>query len=78
MFNDILPSLGITVKFVDVHDPKAFSAAVDDKTRAFFCETVSNPSLVVADLEAISHEVSRARSIPRLPATSAGSEQRGG
>jgi len=55
-FNDILPKLGITVKFVDVNDPKAFAQAADDKTRAFFCETVSNPALDVADLEAISTE----------------------
>ena len=35
-FNDILPALGITVKFVDSNDPQAFADAVDDKTRAFF------------------------------------------
>lgn len=52
-FADILPALGITVKFVDSTDPENFRRAVDDKTRAFFCETVSNPALEVADLEAI-------------------------
>ena len=51
-FNDILPALGIKVKFVDSNDPQNFAAAIDDKTRAFFCETVSNPALEVADLEA--------------------------
>ena len=55
-FNDILPRLGIEVRFVDSQDPSAFSAAADDKTRAFFTETVSNPALEVADLEAISAE----------------------
>merc|ERR1712110_1384284 len=45
--------MGIEVRFVDVHDPEAFVKASDEKTRAFFCETVSNPSLVVADLEKI-------------------------
>mmetsp|Transcript_17838 Transcript_17838/g.46719 ORF Transcript_17838/g.46719 Transcript_17838/m.46719 type:complete len:469 (+) Transcript_17838:118-1524(+) len=55
-FNDILPKMGIEVRFVDVHDPEAFAKAADDKTRAFFCETVSNPSLVVADLDKISAE----------------------
>ena len=53
-FNDILPSLGIEVRFVDVNDPAAFAKAADGKTRAFFCETVANPSLDVADLDAIS------------------------
>ena len=52
-FNDILPALGIEVRLVDSNDPAAFEAAADDKTRAFFCETVSNPACEVADLEAI-------------------------
>ena len=53
-FNDILPTFGITVKFVDAEDPENFRKAVDDKTRAFFCETVSNPALEIVDLEAVS------------------------
>lgn len=53
-FHDILPALGITVKLVDSNDPENFRAAIDEKTRALFCETVSNPALEVADLEAIS------------------------
>ena len=32
-FNDILPTLGITVRFVDMNDPENIRAAVDDKTR---------------------------------------------
>jgi O-acetylhomoserine (thiol)-lyase len=52
-FNDILPQLGIEVRFVDSNDPSAFVAAADDHTRAFFCETVSNPALEVTDLEAV-------------------------
>lgn len=52
-FNDILPTLGITVKFVDSNDPKNFARAIDGKTRALFCETVSNPALEITDLEAV-------------------------
>ena len=52
-FNDLLPALGITVKFVDSTDPENFRAAIDDKTRAVFCESVSNPALEIADLEGI-------------------------
>lgn len=52
-FNDILPALGITVKLVDSNDPENFRKAADEKTRAFFCESVSNPALEIADLEAI-------------------------
>ncbi|MEM0896345.1 MAG: aminotransferase class I/II-fold pyridoxal phosphate-dependent enzyme [Verrucomicrobiota bacterium] len=54
-FNDILPALGIEVRFVDSQDSQNFANAADDKTRAFFCETVSNPALEVADLEAIAN-----------------------
>ena len=54
MFKDILPALGIEVRLVDSNDPANFTAAADDKTRAFFCETVSNPALEISDLEAIS------------------------
>jgi O-acetylhomoserine (thiol)-lyase len=52
-FNDILPRLGITVKFVDSNQPENFARAIDDRTRALFCETVSNPALEVTDLEAV-------------------------
>lgn len=53
MFNDILPRLGITVKLVDSNDPTNFARAIDDRTRALFCESVSNPALEVTDLEAV-------------------------
>lgn len=52
-FKDILPQLGIDVSFVDSNDPNNFAAAINDKTRAIFCETVSNPALEIADIEAI-------------------------
>ena len=53
MFNDILPTFGITVRFVDETDPQNFVKAADDKTRAFFCETVSNPACVVVELDKV-------------------------
>ena len=52
-FNDILPQFGITARFVDPTDPNNFAAAINEKTKAVYCETVSNPGLEVADLEAI-------------------------
>lgn len=64
-FNDILPTLGITVKFVDSNDPENFAKAIDSKTRALFCETVSNPALEVADLEAIA-KIAHAHGIPLI------------
>ncbi len=52
-FNDILPKLGIKVHFVDPRDPENFARAITPKTKALFCETVSNPGLDVADIESI-------------------------
>jgi O-acetylhomoserine (thiol)-lyase len=65
MFHDILPALGITVKFVDSNNPDDFARAVDDRTRAFFCESVSNPALEVTDLEVVSG-LARAAGVPLI------------
>jgi O-acetylhomoserine (thiol)-lyase len=59
MFKDILPQFGIKVNFVDPLNPENFRAAITDKTKLVFCETVSNPGLEVSDLDeiaAIAHE----------------------
>ena len=48
-----LPRLGITTRFVDVRDPARLRAAIDDRTRAVYVETIGNPALDVADLPAL-------------------------
>lgn len=53
-FNNILPQLGIKVHFVDPSDPQNFAAAITEKTKALYTETIGNPSLDVSDIEAIS------------------------
>lgn len=53
MFDAILPQLGLTVKMVDPKNPDNFKAAVSDKTKAIFVETIGNPVLEVTDLEAV-------------------------
>jgi O-acetylhomoserine (thiol)-lyase len=53
MLDAILPQLGITGTFVDPKDPENFQRAITDKTRALFIETIGNPLLDVADIEAI-------------------------
>ena len=65
MFNDILPKMGIDVSLVDSTDPAHFEAAIIDITRALFCETVSNPALEVADLEAIA-AIAHAHGLPLI------------
>ena len=64
-FNDLLPALGITVRFVDSNDPASYAAAIDDKTRALFCESVSNPALEITDLAAVA-KVGRAHGVPLI------------
>jgi O-acetylhomoserine (thiol)-lyase len=53
MFNDILPQFGIKTKFVDVNDIDAFRKAINSNTKAVYIETIGNPVLDVADIEAI-------------------------
>jgi OAH/OAS sulfhydrylase len=42
--------LGIEVRFVDGDDPADFAAAIDDKTKAVYVETIGNPRFNVPDL----------------------------
>ncbi len=50
-FDAILPQGGITVRFTPVNDFAAVEAAINEKTRAVYIETVGNPALEVADIE---------------------------
>src|SRR5699024_11990809 len=55
LFVNTLPRYGITVRLVDATDPKAVEAAINDKTKAVFGETITNPSLNVFDIETIAN-----------------------
>ena len=48
-----LSALGITTTFVDAEDPAAWKAALRPNTKAFYCETLTNPTLELADLRGI-------------------------
>ncbi len=50
LFANTLKDLGIETRFVDPADPQAFIDASDDKTRAWYLETLPNPKLVVAPM----------------------------
>ncbi|MDA8411387.1 MAG: O-acetylhomoserine aminocarboxypropyltransferase/cysteine synthase [Treponema sp.] len=54
MFDAILPDFGITTKFVDVRKSEQFEKAITPKTRLLFLETIGNPALDVADIDAVS------------------------
>ena len=47
LFANTLKDQGIEVRFVDPQDPEAFARATDDRTRAYYAETLPNPKLRV-------------------------------
>jgi len=49
-----LKRFGIEARFFDVHDPEAILNLVDEKTKVIFFETLTNPSIDVADIARIS------------------------
>jgi O-acetylhomoserine (thiol)-lyase len=59
LFHYTFPKLGLTVRFVDAEDEAGLRAAINDKTRAIYTETVGNPKLDIVDIEklaSIAHE----------------------
>ena len=54
MLDAIVPQMGITAHFVDVHDLTAMEAAINERTRVLYVEAIGNPGLDVADLDALS------------------------
>src|ERR1700727_1029799 len=59
LFHYTLPRLGITVRFADADDFDGIRAAINDKTRAIYTESLGNPKLDIADIErlaSIAHE----------------------
>ncbi|MDP3465367.1 MAG: O-acetylhomoserine aminocarboxypropyltransferase/cysteine synthase [Sulfuricurvum sp.] len=48
-----LKRFGIEARYFDVQNPSEIDALVDDKTKVIFFETLTNPSIDVADIRAI-------------------------
>ncbi len=48
------PRLNIETSFVDITKLDAVEAAINDNTKIIYCESVSNPLLEIADIEALS------------------------
>ena len=55
LFHYTLPKLGITVRFVDSREPENFRAAINDRTRVVYAETVGNPRLDTLDISAVAN-----------------------
>jgi cystathionine beta-lyase/cystathionine gamma-synthase len=52
LFHSVLPRYGIEAAFVDPHDPDAVTAALPGAA-LFYVETIANPNVTVADLQAL-------------------------
>jgi O-acetylhomoserine (thiol)-lyase len=48
-----LKRFGIEARFFDVHNPAEIENLIDDKTKVIFFESLTNPSIDVADIKAI-------------------------
>jgi O-acetylhomoserine (thiol)-lyase len=52
-FSQTIRRFGWSAKFVDFDDLDALAAAIDDDTRAIFCESIANPGGYITDLDAV-------------------------
>ncbi|EER27492.1 Homocysteine synthase [Coccidioides posadasii str. Silveira] len=64
-FKVMLPRLGIQTKFVNGDKPEDISAAIDDRTKAVYIETIGNPRYNVPDFEAIA-KVAHEKGVPLI------------
>ncbi|EAQ03387.1 O-acetylhomoserine aminocarboxypropyltransferase [Pseudooceanicola batsensis HTCC2597] len=52
-FSQTIKRFGWSATFVDFDDLDAIEAAIDDDTRAIFCESIANPGGYITDLDAV-------------------------
>ena len=65
LFANTLKNQGIEARFVDPSDPEAFSRATDDRTRAYYAETLPNPKLIPFPIAEVA-AMGRAKGIPLI------------
>lgn len=53
LFQTLFSDFGVEVRYVDVCNMEDVRANIDSKTRLLFCESISNPQLIVPDFAAI-------------------------
>jgi len=64
-FTHSYKNFGWQVKWADTEDPATFDAAVTDKTKAIFIESIANPGGVIVDIAAIA-EIAKKHNIPLI------------
>jgi O-acetylhomoserine (thiol)-lyase len=65
LFANTIKDFGITTRFVDYNDIEQFKAAINDKTKAVYIESIGNPNATVADIEAIA-ELAHENGLPLI------------
>jgi O-acetylhomoserine (thiol)-lyase len=65
LFANTLKDQGIEVRFVDPVDPNNFKRATDDRTRAYYAETLPNPKLAAFPIEEVA-AIGRPLGIPLI------------
>jgi O-acetylhomoserine (thiol)-lyase len=65
LFNNTLKDAGIEARFVDPGDPESFARATDDRTRAYYAETLPNPKLRVFPISEVA-AIGRRLGIPLI------------
>ncbi len=65
LFNSILPRLGIKVHFVNPDAPENFRAAITEKTKALYIETIGNPGINLVDISAVA-DIAHENGIPLI------------
>ncbi len=63
LFEDTLKPWGLNVKYIDPRNPDEIKDAIDTMTRLVFVETISNPQIIVTDVQAVA-DVCKEKGIP--------------
>jgi O-acetylhomoserine (thiol)-lyase len=64
-FSHTIKRFGWSATFVDFDDLAAIEAAIDDNTRAVFCESIANPGGYITDLDEVA-EIADAAGLPLI------------
>ncbi len=65
LFAHTLPRQGIEARMVSYNDFDGFEAAIDERTRAVFCESIGNPAGNVVDIEKLA-EIAHRHGVPLI------------
>ncbi|HEX9062870.1 MAG TPA: PLP-dependent transferase, partial [Clostridia bacterium] len=65
LFSTTLPRFGITTKFVDPDHPENFRAAITEKTKAIYIESIGNPGINIIDIEKVA-DIAHENGIPLI------------